>query len=84
MSGHWFCHKCDEIVFSRHMDNSMVCCPVCSSDEIQFIRHDAPKKLSTPVVDDATAHKLFDQMREVISKPTAADIIGQNIFKTIL
>jgi hypothetical protein len=66
MSGHWFCYKCNDVVFLRALqgrwDAKTGVCPQCHQHEARWIQHDEP--VTAPVLDDATAAKGFQQIRE--------------------
>ncbi len=71
MKGHWFCDRCDDVVFMtyEHRTAGMVCCPVCGHIAAHFVPHTLSRSM--------IAKQWFEQMRAAVDAATTPELYNQ-------
>ncbi|MGN6555649.1 MAG: hypothetical protein ACTHLW_18225, partial [Verrucomicrobiota bacterium] len=67
--GHWFCTKCDDVVFLHSSTASPAACPQCHHLTAEFILNPVPVKprtISDRPVSRADSPLLFQKLRDSI------------------
>lgn len=64
MTGHWFCHQCDEVVYRFGHEAGRQICPLCRSANAEFIRDTVTPQQKT--LNAELAALLFKDLKESV------------------
>lgn len=78
IKGHWFCNRCDDIVFMSYEKITVVnaCCPTCGHLACNFIPHALSRKIIPA--------EWFDAMRRAVADATNPELPDQRPHKQML
>ena len=62
-AGHFFCSRCDDVVFIRYNGSALEVCPACHEFTAQWVPHIASRR-GGRLIDPQLARELFAKMKE--------------------